>query len=413
MRNAVFTIAVVALVCASASAQVLWADNFDGYTVTPVGTFGASSGGYTSNANGHWDAWYGTVAADGGISANPAAGSTPGDNCLETGGPGVGGSGCDMVQWHEGVANLGTGNYTGFPGQAGAGGYWSYSVSTYVSSALPSGSQSCYFIANDTFNNAGGPATWCQQTKWDHASGTISDDQRGVAGGGVAAPIIYDQWVEFRTDYDLDNDSCSIYYNGTMISTGAFFVTTPAWNTGTGPVQISNLDLFTIDSQIYWDNISLTQYPSPEYGFGPNAYVSGNGSPNGNTTGPALCNVDTGGGLGNLTLTFEVDATSLVGGVCAVAAYGGNPVTLSGGAIPVAEGYIAVPVLANISDYLWLMGGPTVPGFVALVNPGQNAIGAFQIPAAFAGAQFVAQGIYIDASTGVGEMTSALDININ
>ena len=121
--------------------------------------------------SGGWDAWYEAAVADGGIAvvvdptgASPGVPLTP-PNCLEVGGAGTGGSGCDVVMWHEGATAVASnpGLYNTGPNQpfptgtwpqaSTHAGTWVYKAWNYCPNSFPTGMDSHYFIVNDVHNN--------------------------------------------------------------------------------------------------------------------------------------------------------------------------------------------------------------------------------------------------------------------
>ena len=79
------------------------------------------------------------------------------------------------------------------------------------------------------------------------------DEVQADAG---TVPLIRDQWVEYRTEIDLDADTCREYYNGVLIGSH-----------GWGGAELQGLDLWAPGGAgaIYYDDISLT--PGPDGGL--------------------------------------------------------------------------------------------------------------------------------------------------
>jgi hypothetical protein len=277
MKLGLSLLAMLVLVSAPCAGQLLWADDFENngwggsppgpYAVGPVPSFPAP-GGYTNPQNGGWDVWFQNPAAAGRINTN--FNHTPGGSrSLEVSGAGVGGSGCDIVQWHQGASaapgNPGLYNPAfgpgGYPGQTPGGppglGAWQYRAWNYIPSGFPTGTASHYFIVNDQYNHAS-TAQWILQIQFNHVAGTVSDDQRATN----AAPIVYDQWVELIVTIDLDNQCLSAVYNCIVIASGPLYVA--GWHgvPSTVPPQIANLDLYTVGATSYWDDITLVRVPN-------------------------------------------------------------------------------------------------------------------------------------------------------
>jgi len=124
--------------------------------------------------------------------------------------------------------------------QLGAvGGRWTLTAWQYIPSPQAG---DLYFILNNVYNH-GGPYSWTTQLKC--SNGMVVDDMRTH----TPRPIVYDQWVEFRAEIDLDANSVAYFYNGELVSQGTY--------ASSGPVAIENLDLFSTGGTCYWDDISL------------------------------------------------------------------------------------------------------------------------------------------------------------
>lgn len=280
------------LVCASAAAllvvplgaQTLWGDDFENSTAIgspsgpyPTGASGSktfpAAGGIGNAANAGWDCWYLAIPNAAGNVSTAFAHS--GTRSLECSGLGVGGSGCDMVyQWDLAtnlVGNPAFFNTAAFPpgtwpasptyavpptSPGGLGGIWRLKAWIYHPSSLPTGTASSYWILNDVLNNAtSGVTRWVGQIQFNHVTGKVADDQRPASNSGPC--IQYDTWVEVATTFDLDNGLLSTTYGGEDCGTGPYFVTVPAWNVGTGPRQLTNLDFYTSGATMFGDDFIL------------------------------------------------------------------------------------------------------------------------------------------------------------
>ena len=107
-----------------------------------------------------------------------------------------------------------------------------------------------FFIVNNEYNH-GGPYTWTIEIQFDAATGTVLDDFR------PHTPILiaYDRWAEIRIVFDLDNDVQTTFYDGTMLSTGT--MTREAGD----PLEIANIDLFTLGARCFYDDITVEAGP--------------------------------------------------------------------------------------------------------------------------------------------------------
>jgi hypothetical protein len=110
------------------------------------------------------------------------------------------------------------------------------------------------FILNNRYND-GGPYSWAVQLGFNAATGLVTDDN-----GRTEIPLNYvtGQWAEIRVDFDLDANTISEYYNGTLLASGV-------WATGTSPIlELGAVDLFAnTGSVVYYDDMSLVQIPAP------------------------------------------------------------------------------------------------------------------------------------------------------
>jgi hypothetical protein len=204
MRYAIFLAGALLALNAPATAQ--WSDNFDTYT----------NGALLDNVGG-WFGWDGVPAAAG-IADNAFANSAP--NSMRCG-PGV-----DAVH----------------PGLGATSGRWTFRAMQYIPTGGLAGGP-VYFILNSVYNN-GGPYTWTTQLQANN--GVITDDLRTH----TPQPIVFDQWVPYRVDIDLDADTVAYYYNGALLSQGTYAVSG-------GPVEIQNIDLFSNGGTCYWDDVCL------------------------------------------------------------------------------------------------------------------------------------------------------------
>lgn len=365
MIRSMSALALVVALAPLASAQLppgtlLWGDNFENqgivgspagpYVPGAVGTFPSTVGNLADD--GGWDTWYQTVGAQGGISAamNHSTVAGPGQS-LEVAGLGVGGSGCDMVQWFQGASALGgnEGFYAAplYP----TTGTWQLRGWNFVPSSQI-GLQSNYCILNDTFSgNSPFAATWITQTQFNHVTMTVNDDQRPAS---QAAPIVYDQWVEVVTTVDLTNQCVSITYGGLSVGNGALYIA--GWNTGVGPLGIANVDLFTIEAGSFWDDLSLTQITAgPQYQTNTFDAVAMSGiSMTINSSLGTTCGAAQTRALGGSTVNVDLNTAfpTLIEALVDL----GPAVPLGGGGIPVASQLVNVQIPGIAPTAFWLFG---------------------------------------------------------
>lgn len=135
--------------------------------------------------------------------------------------------------------------FTGLTSGSGTISAWIYiPVSSFVSDT--------YFIIQNVYNH-GGPYDWCIEVQFDFEGdggggpGTVVDDFRTETN---APPIQFDTWVQIRCEVDIDNDTITTYYGNTEVSTGILFV-------DAGVPEIANMDLFTLGTTSYYDDIAV------------------------------------------------------------------------------------------------------------------------------------------------------------
>lgn len=206
-----------AVLAVTAASQAYWSENFDSYD---VGTKLYNVGGWTG-----WD----DVEAAAGTVCDEFALSGP--NSL-------------------GVSNS-LGNDAIHPFGPFDSGAWVFTGYQYIPSGLDG---LTYFIMNNVYNH-GGPQEWAIEMHMDPATGMVNENIHDP-DGVYAAPIVYDDWVEIRVEFDLDADSFEAYYNSASIASGT-------WTSANYPtLGFANVDLYAPhDNPVYWDNFSLVPAP--------------------------------------------------------------------------------------------------------------------------------------------------------
>jgi hypothetical protein len=105
-----------------------------------------------------------------------------------------------------------------------------------------------YWIILNTY--PGTPFNWSVQVLFNSDLGMVVDE----GASGNMTPIVCDQWIEVRSEINLDTNSQSFYYNGLALYSGT-------WTehvSGGGALQIGCLDLYSnAGSSIYWDDITI------------------------------------------------------------------------------------------------------------------------------------------------------------
>lgn len=141
-------------------------------------------------------------------------------------------------------------------------GQHTFSVWTFV----PSGATgSGYVVMLNTYCEP--EHNWSLIVEWDADLGIVRDD------GGDQLPLIFDQWIEFRAEIDLDADTLTHFYNGIPLSEGL------VWSSNVlpaGKAELAVLDLFSLDiTEMYFDSALMeSEFPAQ----GCEADVNGDGS---------------------------------------------------------------------------------------------------------------------------------------
>ncbi|MFG0286473.1 MAG: hypothetical protein ACF8R7_18825 [Phycisphaerales bacterium JB039] len=114
-------------------------------------------------------------------------------------------------------------------------GQLTFSAMTYMDSAAVD--IVYYMIALNQYDGGGAATNWSMQVKFDSFLGELEAQFRGDF-----TSIIFDQWVEFRAEIDLDADLYDLYYDGVLWAED--LVWTEAVSGG-GLLQFAAIDLYT------------------------------------------------------------------------------------------------------------------------------------------------------------------------
>ena len=200
-----------------------WADSFDTYTNGQLLDGGADDGG--------WQGW----------DNNPAAAGMVTDAQYRSG------------PYSNQIWDL-SDNVHLYPGYTS--GQWVYTAYQYVPTDF---SGMTYFILLSDYTDGAGQANkWAIQIHFDSATNMIQSEH-----GGPTLPLLKGQWVELRTEIDLDADWFKFYYDGDLLEEKEWTATIN--NNGAGYLNISAVDLFAnYATPVYYDDMSLVPAGQPE-----------------------------------------------------------------------------------------------------------------------------------------------------
>jgi hypothetical protein len=204
-------LAAVLLAAGGASAQ--WSDNFDSYA---DGTLLFGVGG--------WDGWDGVSDVAGTVSSDQARS-----------GP------------HSIVVTNNDDAIHPFSGYTS--GQWVLSGWIYVPSDLEA---LTYWIVQNEYNHLG-PYDWAVEIHLDPTTGEVTEEIQNLYGDGTNfLPLVLDQWVEIRAEFDLDGNVVDTYYNGALLASG------PVNIRQGGLIEIANIDLYAPHAgSVYHDDLAL------------------------------------------------------------------------------------------------------------------------------------------------------------
>ncbi len=215
MRKLALQIGAAALLVSSGTALAQWSDNFDSY---PNGTLLDNVGGWAG-----WD----DIGVDAATVTDAQSRSAPHSAM-------VGNGYSDAVH-----------PFTGY-----TSGQWVFTAYVYVPSGLDA---ITYFLLQNQYAH-GGPYDWAVEVDMDPATGMAKEVFRDPSGN-TAQPLVYDQWVEIRVEFDLDNNTGDVYYNGALLGSGT-------WDaySGSGIMELAAVDLYAPhNAAVYYDDLSLEE----------------------------------------------------------------------------------------------------------------------------------------------------------
>jgi hypothetical protein len=206
--------------------DIIFQGNFDG---GPTG-FSENWDSYATDSQVHgqggWKGWANDPAA-GAFVVDDQSVSAP--NAIEIAGP------SDLI--HE------------FDYDSGA---WTITAKQYIPSSF---SGQSYFIFQNVYNDAQLDLSWSVQVIFDSATGMVSNEPTGADQGST--PFVTDQWADLRLDVDLDADTQTFSYNGTVVYSGSWSNQFPNQVTP-GIAEIGAIDLFAnTATAVYYDDIQI------------------------------------------------------------------------------------------------------------------------------------------------------------
>ena len=214
MRAFMLFVTTAALLAMPCAAIAQWSDYFDTYAT-----------GISLHGQGDWKGWANDPAATG-YTDNTYSFTAP--NSVRIDGT------SDLV--HE---------YAGY-----TSGQWIYSAMQYIPTDF---SGESYFILLNSYDDAGTNNNWSVQVRFDSALGMVESEHETAQ-----LPLITGQWVEIRSEIDLDADTMSFYYGGQLLTSKSW----TAGVSGSGALNIAAVDLFgNSATPVFYDNISL--FPEP------------------------------------------------------------------------------------------------------------------------------------------------------
>ena len=225
--------------------QVMWTENFDSYTAGS-GLFG----------QGGWTAWDDDITWDSLVSN--AQSNSPA-NSVD-----INGNSDTVYRFDD---NLGTIDC----------GQWTLTAMQFVPTDLAGES---YFILLNEYL-PGGPYNWSTQVHFDSVSQTVIADF-----SGETLPLVTGQWVPIQVDIDLQADTQTFTYNGTVL----YSATWTDQVSGGGQLQIQAMDLFANGAtSIFYDDFKLEK------------------TGNGGCVAPDCLTVSVDRLIGGLSSTFTID----------------------------------------------------------------------------------------------------------
>ena len=200
----------------TANASRTWSDDFDSYTNGQFLDGGPDDGGWKG-----WD----NVTTAGAYVTNTQSYSSP--HSVDINGA------TDLVHEYEGYTT----------------GQWTYRCMQYLPTDF--NGNSYFILLSDYTDGAGDNNKWALVIRFDSVNEIVESE-----ADLVTLPLITGEWVELRTEIDLDSDWFEFYYDNTLLIEKEW---TACWNNAyDGFLVIDAVDLFAnTATPVYYDDISL------------------------------------------------------------------------------------------------------------------------------------------------------------
>jgi hypothetical protein len=135
-------------------------------------------------------------------------------------------------------------------------GRWNFSCWVYIPGDSFEG-VSAYIMLSRYFHGGGNEGNrWVFQPYMDSFSETVYTD------AGDELPLVFDRWVQWFCEIDLDSDFYTLYYDGEVLEAKEW--TAGPFDNYDGDLNIGCLDLYANGAtSVYYDDIAFRAYGSP------------------------------------------------------------------------------------------------------------------------------------------------------
>jgi hypothetical protein len=216
MKHVMLVVAVLAL--AGVPALGNWADDFQSYAP-----------GSNISGQGGWEGWN--------LSATAAT--------ISTAHPKFAGDQAVLMATNDDLVH----QYSGY-----TSGQYLYRAMQYIPSNHTG--TVTYFIMMNKYSVTPDSKGWSVQMKFDYTAGVVNDDESTTKAN---VPIVYDAWKEIKVLIDLDANTQTTYYNGTLVGTADWY--NPADANHLKSVAAVDLWADNGGGGVCYDDISLVPEP--------------------------------------------------------------------------------------------------------------------------------------------------------